>query len=151
MTCTSASTSHAGAGAAAARGAAWLRSAGRPAEMKIALTAEGTYPHQFGGVSVWCDQLVRGMPDYDFLLVALTATGVEPVRWSLPENVTSVASVPLWGPPPPGPPSGRFGRRQRRAALPSALTELIELLLAPPGEAPDKFSDVLREVVEVAP
>jgi glycosyltransferase involved in cell wall biosynthesis len=118
--------------------------------MEVALIGEGTYPHQFGGVSVWCDQLVRGMPDYDFLLVALTATGVEPVRWSLPENVTSVASVPLWGPPPPGPPSGRFGRRQRRAALPSALTELIELLLAPPGEAQDRFSDVLREMFEFA-
>jgi len=28
--------------------------------MDIALAAEGTYPHQFGGVSVWCDQMVRG-------------------------------------------------------------------------------------------
>src|SRR3984885_4381779 len=118
--------------------------------MDVALIGEGTYPHQFGGVSVWCDQLVRGMPDYDFLLVALTATGAEPVRWSLPENVTSIASVPLWGPPPPGPPSGRFGRRRRRAALPAALSELIELLLAPPGEAQDRFSDVLREMFEFA-
>ena len=42
--------------------------------MDVALIGEGTYPHQFGGVSVWCDQLVRGMPDYDFLLVALVAT-----------------------------------------------------------------------------
>ena len=72
--------------------------------MDVALIGEGTYPHQFGGVSVWCDQLVRGMPDYDFLLVALVATGVEPVRWSLPDNVTSVAAVPLWGPPPPARP-----------------------------------------------
>ena len=53
-------------------------------EMKIALTAEGTYPHQFGGVSVWCDQLVRGLPDYDFDLHALVASGTEPVRWELP-------------------------------------------------------------------
>ena len=94
--------------------------------MDVALIGEGTYPHQFGGVSVWCDQLVRGMPDYDFSLVALTATGSEPVRWSLPENVTSVASVPLWGPPPPRPPSGWFGRRRSRAGLPPALSELIE-------------------------
>ncbi len=45
--------------------------------MDVALIGEGTYPHQFGGVSVWCDQLVRGMTDYDFLLVALVATGAE--------------------------------------------------------------------------
>ena len=37
--------------------------------MKVALIAEGTYPHQLGGVSVWCDQLVRGMPDHTFVLV----------------------------------------------------------------------------------
>ena len=37
------------------------------------------------------------MPDYDFSLVALTATGAEPVRWSLTENVTSVVNLPLWG------------------------------------------------------
>ena len=61
--------------------------------MDVALIGEGTYPHQFGGVSVWCDQLVRGMPDYDFLLVALTATGAEPVRWSLPDNVASVGCL----------------------------------------------------------
>src|SRR6266568_3587547 len=38
--------------------------------MKIALMTEGTYPFAFGGVSVWCDQLIRGMPGYDFHLVA---------------------------------------------------------------------------------
>ncbi len=118
--------------------------------MDVALIGEGTYPHQFGGVSVWCDQLVRGMPDYDFLLVALTATGAEPVRWSLPENVTSVTSVPLWGPPPPGPASGSgwFGR-PRPVACP-ALGELIDILLAPPGEAQDRFADALREMFEFA-
>ena len=36
---------------------------------------EGTYPHQFGGVSVWCDQLVRGMPSQDFQVVAGVAQG----------------------------------------------------------------------------
>jgi polysaccharide biosynthesis protein PelF len=117
--------------------------------MDVALIGEGTYPHQFGGVSVWCDQLVRGMPDYDFSLVALVATGTEPVRWSLPENVTSVQSVPLWGPPPTGPVSGRLKRRSRPAECP-ALLDLIDLLLAPPGEGQDRFPDVLHEMFEFA-
>jgi len=115
--------------------------------MDVALIGEGTYPHQFGGVSVWCDQLVRGMPDYRFLLVALTATGAEPVRWSLPDNVLSVSSVPLWGTRPPGPAS-RWPRR-RKVACPR-LGELIEILLAPPGESQDRFADVLREIFEFA-
>ena len=34
--------------------------------MKVAISAEGTYPHQFGGVSVWCDQLIRALTSYDF-------------------------------------------------------------------------------------
>jgi len=122
--------------------------------MDVALIGEGTYPHQFGGVSVWCDQLVRGMPDYDFLLVALVATGTEPVRWSLPDNVTSVAAVPLWGPPPPGPAprrrAGLAGRLRFRPPACPQLGELIEILLAPPGEAQDRFADVLREIFEFA-
>src|SRR5580692_6209895 len=113
--------------------------------MDVALIGEGTYPHQFGGVSVWCDQLVRGMPDYDFLLVALTATGSEPVRWSLPDNVTSVQNLPLWGPPPPH----RRGKRTRSVPCP-ALPDLIDILLASPSESQDRFGDVLREVFEFA-
>jgi polysaccharide biosynthesis protein PelF len=119
--------------------------------MDVALIGEGTYPHQFGGVSVWCDQLVRGMPDYDFLLVALVATGAEPVRWSLPENVATVSTMPLWGPPPPGPARGTRGRRRTRSAAGCpALAALIEILLAPLAEAQDRFGDVLREVFEFA-
>jgi polysaccharide biosynthesis protein PelF len=118
--------------------------------MDVALIGEGTYPHQFGGVSVWCDQLVRGMPDYDFSLVALVASGTEPVRWSLPENVTSVESVALWGPPPPGPADRRGGRRRSRPVPCPALPDLIDILLAPTGEAQSRFADVLREIFEFA-
>jgi polysaccharide biosynthesis protein PelF len=114
--------------------------------MKVALTAEGTYPHQFGGVSVWCDQLVRGMPGYDFLLVPLVATGTESVRWELPPNVRSVTPVPLWGPPPSVPLRARLSRD--RAALP--LSELIDVLFAPPARAQGRFADVMHEVFDFA-
>ena len=114
--------------------------------MKIALTAEGTYPHQFGGVSVWCDQLVRGLPDYDFDLVALVASGAEPVRWELPGNVTGLKVVPLWGTPPPAARGSRWLRP--RAGAPVA--ELIDVLLAPPDEAQDRFGAVMRELFEFA-
>ena len=57
--------------------------------MKVMLTAEGTYPHQFGGVSVWCDQLITALSGYEFAVVALVASGTEPVQWELPGHVRS--------------------------------------------------------------
>ena len=82
--------------------------------MKIAMMTEGTYPYGFGGVSVWCDQIIRGMPGYDFQLIAIVATGAEPMVWSLPGNVSSLSTVPLWG-------SASASRvHGRRDALPSA-------------------------------
>ncbi|HEY1643645.1 MAG TPA: GT4 family glycosyltransferase PelF [Streptosporangiaceae bacterium] len=114
--------------------------------MHIALTAEGTYPHQFGGVSVWCDQLVRGLPECDFSMVALVATGTEPVRWELPANLTSLTAIPLWGPPPPPPPGSRWLRPRTGPPV----RELIEVLLAPPDEEQDTFGDVLREMFAYA-
>ena len=64
--------------------------------MDITLVTEGTYPYSFGGVSVWCDQLVRGMPEHAFHVVAITGTGAEPVVWELPAHVTA-EPVPMWG------------------------------------------------------
>jgi polysaccharide biosynthesis protein PelF len=119
--------------------------------MEVALIGEGTYPHQFGGVSVWCDQIVRGLADHNFRLVALVATGAEPVRWPLPDNVTSVTAVPLWGRPPA---VSALGPRGRRAPSPQdalgALGELLQSLLAPPSEQQDRFGAALREMFEFA-
>ena len=114
--------------------------------MDIALTAEGTYPHQFGGVSVWCDQLVRGLPEYGFELVALTASGGEPVRWKLPPNVTGLTAIPLWGPPPPAAP-GSWWLRPRTGP---PVAELIDLLLGPPEQGQDRFADLLRALLSYA-
>ncbi|NLT53966.1 MAG: GT4 family glycosyltransferase PelF [Actinomycetales bacterium] len=78
--------------------------------MRVALVTEGTYPHAHGGVSVWCDQLVRGMPEHEFQLLAITGTATEDPVWALPPNVTGVVTVPLWGPWPDRP-GGQDGRR----------------------------------------
>ncbi|RLU83071.1 glycosyl transferase [Streptomyces griseocarneus] len=101
---------------------------GPPAETasdtpSVTLLTEGTYPHSHGGVSVWCDQLVQGMPDVDFRIIAVTGTGRESLAWELPSHVRSVASYPLWGPPPPG-------RAPRGRALRSFLTAYEQFLLA---------------------
>ena len=66
--------------------------------MRILFTNEGTYPHVMGGVSTWCDQLVRGMHRHEFHLLAVTGPlSVEP-SYQLPENVTRLDTVHLWAP-----------------------------------------------------
>jgi polysaccharide biosynthesis protein PelF len=115
--------------------------------MKVALTGEGTYPHQFGGVSVWCDQLVRGLPQHDFTVVPLVATGNEPVRWELPGNVTSVLPIPLWGRPPSVPWRARLARSRDDTSM---LPELIDVLLSPPDQAQDRFTGLMHEMFSFA-
>jgi glycosyltransferase involved in cell wall biosynthesis len=114
--------------------------------MKVALIGEGTYPHQFGGVSVWCDQLVRGLPQVDFTLIPLVATGNEPMRWELPGNVKSVATIPLWGRPP----SISWRARLPRGRDDSMLPELIDVLLSPADQAQDRFANVMHELFDYA-
>lgn len=112
-------------------------------DMEIALIGEGTYPYQFGGVSVWCDQLIRGLPAHDFRVIALVATGAEPVKFELPENVLSVDPVPLWGPSPASP----RRRRGRRTPSRQLLLRFVEALLSPHDEK-DVFGEALRELFE---
>jgi glycosyltransferase involved in cell wall biosynthesis len=113
--------------------------------MKIAMVTEGTYPHQFGGVSVWCDQIIRGMPGYDFQLVALVGTGAEQVVWDLPESVSSVVTMALWGSPPTGPRAGR------RSVLPTRLLRrLIDSLLDSSAETQNRFGEVLHQLFDYA-
>ncbi|GGQ02133.1 GT4 family glycosyltransferase PelF [Streptomyces roseolilacinus] len=93
---------------------------------RVTLLTEGTYPHSHGGVSVWCDQLVTGMPDLDFEVIAVTGTGREPIVWDLPGHVSRVVTVPMWGAAPPGrPPRGR-ARRLLADAYERFLTALVD-------------------------
>jgi glycosyltransferase involved in cell wall biosynthesis len=62
----------------------------------VCLLTEGTYPHHEGGVSVWCDQLVRGLSDTEFAVDAISTTGNEPDIWPTPPNNPLRRSVPLW-------------------------------------------------------
>jgi len=115
----------------------------RPAGgMKIAMITEGTYPHGFGGVSVWCDQLVRGLPEHAFSLVAIAGSAADQVVWPLPGNVTSLSTITLWD-------SAARPARGFRSALPRRVAaDLIDSLLDTSAAAQDRFADVLRELFE---
>ncbi|AEV81248.1 glycosyl transferase [Actinoplanes sp. SE50] len=114
--------------------------------MKVALLTEGTYPHSMGGVSVWCDQLLRGLKHHEFDVYAIVASGVEPAVWELPANVTA-HGIALW-PPVAGRPRSRTPRTAERLA--SAYGDLIEALLLPSESAADAFAAALRGIVEHA-
>ncbi|MCZ4611518.1 GT4 family glycosyltransferase PelF, partial [Streptomyces sp. Lzd4kr] len=116
----------------------------RNAAARVTLLTEGTYPHSHGGVSVWCDQLVTGMSDIEFDVVAVTGTGREPTVWDLPDQVRSVLSVPMWGAAPEGrPPRGR-SRRQLADVYERFLTALVD-----PG-AEDGFAPALYALARAA-
>lgn len=66
--------------------------------MKISLITEGTYPVVTGGVSTWCNQLLSGIPEHDFHIVALTGSGADKPVWEVPPNVRSLRLIPVWGP-----------------------------------------------------
>jgi polysaccharide biosynthesis protein PelF len=69
--------------------------------MKIALVSEGSYPYAMGGVGMWCDQLVTGLPDHQWDAVALTVDGTESPVFYIPRNL-KVRSIPLWASSPWG-------------------------------------------------
>jgi len=95
--------------------------------VKIVLVSEGTYPYAGGGVSLWCDQLIRGLPEYRWEMVALTVDGSERQLWAQPDNLEYVQAIPMWGAAPV-----RRGRRRTGApgtefakAYESFLTALV--------------------------
>ncbi len=69
----------------------------RSGPLSVCLVAEGSYPHYTGGVSTWCDMLVRGLPEVRFTLMSLVANPSVKVVFDLPENVDRLITVPLWG------------------------------------------------------
>ncbi|WP_256104465.1 GT4 family glycosyltransferase PelF [Streptomyces sp. ODS05-4] len=112
----------------------------------VTMLTEGTYPHVHGGVSTWCDQLVRGMPEVDFHVLALTGSGREPVAWDLPPNLYRHTVFPLWGPA-----RGRalplIGRERRR------FTDTLErfwLSMLEPAEDGADFAESLYALAGLA-
>lgn len=117
-------------------------SAGRS---RLTLATEGGYPFAAGGVSVWCDQLIRSMPEMDFDVVALTATRDPLPVFEMPDHVRSVTAVPLWSPAS----TGRPPRRRVRAHFREVHARLLASVLSPHA-SPADFATALRALYEYA-
>ncbi len=67
------------------------------AKQRILLTTEGTYPHYHGGVSVWCDLLIRSLPDREFHVLSIVNSPSKMPVFDLAPNVVSLIPVAQWG------------------------------------------------------
>ena len=65
--------------------------------LSVLMTTEGTYPYSAGGVSTWCDALLRNTPDVRWTLLPLMMNPHIEQKFDPPENVRRTLHVPLWG------------------------------------------------------
>jgi polysaccharide biosynthesis protein PelF len=101
-----------------------VRSADR--SLDVSLITEGTYPFHDGGVSVWCDQIVRGLAPDRFRIDAITGGLHEKACWEFPDNVIEVRRIPLWGPTGGRRPAHRLDPLIRRTLEPFLLSIATE-------------------------
>jgi polysaccharide biosynthesis protein PelF len=65
--------------------------------LTVLLVTEGTYPYVGGGVSTWCDSLVRELKSVHFSILAVTGSPISTMKYVLPSNVRHLRQVPMWG------------------------------------------------------
>lgn len=90
--------------------------------LKVLMITEGTYPYAMGGVSSWCDYLIKGLDEVDWTVLPIVGTGLgHRVGFDLPENVSMRRPVELWSEGLPGWRWRRHGELGLRLDLPSVL------------------------------
>jgi polysaccharide biosynthesis protein PelF len=108
--------------------------------MKILLTTEGTYPYHQGGVSTWCDLLVRRLPNVDFIVYSVLANPFVTQKFPVPKGA-SIVKMPLWGTEEPSEhldvPFSHILRAKKRTDETAIRQYFLPL-----------FSDLVREIVE---
>ncbi len=126
-------------------------------DLKVVLTTEGTYPHFRGGVSTWCETLLRGMPEVDFTVWALMMNPFVSAQYDLPDNVGHFSGVPLWGVEEPAEytvdmPAARvvsLSRRTHERDVKEKFVPLFEELLRQVASAdfdPGRFGQLLYDI-----
>jgi polysaccharide biosynthesis protein PelF len=125
------------------------------ARVSVLMCSEGTYPFSQGGVSVWCDQLIRGLPEFDFKIFAITnSTNSKPV-YPIPLNVSGTRRVALWATQEPGFQEGTFAEIYQRKARTSVTVIRKEFLgsfyqavdcVVSGGKNPEKFARALLDL-----
>lgn len=95
---------------------------GAAAPLDVLMITEGTYPYAVGGVSSWCDYLVKGLPGINWRILPIVGSnmGHQP-HFDLPDNVTLEGPIELWTDALPGWRWNRHGEPGMRLDLPGVL------------------------------
>lgn len=88
---------------------------------RVLLTTEGTYPYVMGGVSSWCDLLVKGMPEFDWQILPIVAPHGRPPVFELPSHAREVGRIEVWSEELPRGPRLRPSERRAASELPAIL------------------------------
>lgn len=65
-------------------------------KLKVLLTTEGTYPFHQGGVSTWCDILVKKLDSVDYVVYSVVTDPFITQKFDMPKG-TQLLKMPLWG------------------------------------------------------
>jgi len=102
---------------------------------RILLTTEGTYPYALGGVSSWCDLLLRGLPEFDWTVLPIIAPHGRAPLYELPPHAREAGPIEVWSEALP-----RGGRgRGARCALPGVLVRGLLGWEGDPGAVLDEW------------
>ena len=96
----------------------------RLAGARVLLVTEGTYPYATGGVTSWCDLIVRGLDDVDWRVLPIVA-GRRGAVCELPAHATLLAPIELWSEGIPHGPPQRRAQRRAAAELPARLVRAL--------------------------
>jgi polysaccharide biosynthesis protein PelF len=62
----------------------------------VLMTTEGTYPFHQGGVSTWCDILVKELKSVNYVIYSILMDPFVTQKYKLPDSATLI-KMPLWG------------------------------------------------------
>src|SRR6188474_3553775 len=125
--------------------------------LSVLMTTEGTYPYGAGGVSTWCDALIRNTPDVRYVLLPIMMNPHIERKFEPLANIRRIVPVPLWGIEEPsefrsGTPFAELYERKRGTSEDDVAREFVPLFrrfldcVNEAGVDPAAFGRVLLEM-----
>jgi len=125
--------------------------------LSVLMTTEGTYPYGAGGVSTWCDALIRNTPDVRYVLLPIMMNPHIEMKFEPLANIRRIVNVPLWGIEEPsefrsGTPFAELYERKRGTREDDIASEFVPLFrrflgcVNEGGADPAAFGAVLLEM-----
>jgi polysaccharide biosynthesis protein PelF len=63
--------------------------------VRVLFVTEASYPHNLSGISNWSRDLITGLPQHRFVVLALTPAKRQAILYERPQNVERLINVPL--------------------------------------------------------